>query len=149
MKDTKISPTGNSHEEELVAKDLRIAYLEKVNKQLEEQLRVLANNSTKEKGTDGLEVEAALSITTLSTLSTESAASPNLRTKEMAISSIPLVGDNNVLLMFFCEVMKPRPLLVALPKCDKSADIVTPSDCITLAKVRYAVFIPRESEAEN
>ncbi|GMI12483.1 hypothetical protein TrLO_g2953 [Triparma laevis f. longispina] len=134
MKDTKISPTGNSHEEELAAKDLRIVYLEKVNKQLEEQLRFLANNSTKEKGTDGLEVEAALYMPTLSTLSTESAASPNLRTKEMAISSIPLVGDNNILLMFFCEVMKPRPLLVSLPKCDKSADIITPSDCITLAK---------------
>ncbi|GMH61390.1 hypothetical protein TrST_g6702 [Triparma strigata] len=52
---------------------------------------------------------------------------------ERTVTQLPLVGDLEVLLAFFCEVMKPRNLVPTLPPCEKTANLVH-SDCVTLAK---------------
>lgn len=62
-----------------------------------------------------------------------SAPSTPIISNAMSSTSIPLVGDLEILLMFFFEVMKPRPLATTLPACDKT-ERITKTDCINLAK---------------
>lgn len=61
-------------------------------------------------------------------------------------SSLPLKDDLEVLLVTLTKVMKPRPLVSALPSCSRTGNL-TLSDCIALAK--GFDFLSKSSKSEE
>lgn len=120
---------------------------------LEEEVRLLSMMARHAKQTEGEQTlaEASARIAELEKEGGRTLVKANARIAELekelqdrdipsspavvgeATSSLPLKSELEVILVFLCEVMKPRQLSATFPVCDKTSDLAK-TDCVALAR---------------